>query len=111
MSKIVNYIKSIKDNNIFSNENFYKILNKSEIFYSKAILEILTTQPPLKINNTPRFSVVIPIFSTEKTIKRAIISAQNQNFSNFEIILIDDFSKDKTLNIIEDISNLVKIFN
>ena len=55
-----------------------------------------------KVKN-PIISVLIPVFNCEKTIKYAISSIQNQNVSDIEIILINDFSVDQSLNIIKNI--------
>ena len=55
-----------------------------------------------KVKN-PIISVLIPVFNCEKTIKYAISSIQNQNVSDIEIILINDFSIDQSLNIIKNI--------
>lgn len=41
-------------------------------------------------------SVIIPVYNGEKYIKRCVESVKNQTFNNWEIILIDDGSKDKT---------------
>lgn len=41
-------------------------------------------------------SVVIPAFNAEQTIKKAVVSLLNQTFSDIEIIIIDDGSKDST---------------
>ena len=60
-----------------------------------------------KVEN-PIISVVIPVYNCEKTIKYAISSIQNQNISNIEIILINDFSTDKSLNIIQEIQKTDK---
>ena len=54
--------------------------------------------------NSPIFSVVIPAYNCEKTIYYPIISIQNQNLSEYEIILIDDFSKDNTSKIIQSLN-------
>ena len=49
----------------------------------------------------PIISVIIPLYNCEKTINASISSIQNQKFTNFEIILINDFSEDSTSKIIE----------
>ncbi|MGB6298578.1 MAG: glycosyltransferase [Rivularia sp. (in: cyanobacteria)] len=57
-------------------------------------------------------SVIIPVFNGEKTIKETINSILNQTFQNIELIIVDDGSKDKTLEIIEKISDSrIKIFS
>jgi glycosyltransferase involved in cell wall biosynthesis len=54
--------------------------------------------------NETKISVIIPVFNCEKTIKYAVRSIQNQNMSDIEILLINDFSNDTTLRIIEDLN-------
>ena len=54
------------------------------------------------LNETPIISVIIPAYNCEKTIFFPIISIQNQNISNFEIILINDFSRDNTSKILQE---------
>lgn len=47
-------------------------------------------------------SVLIPVFNRELYIGKAIESAMNQTYSNIEIIVIDNKSKDSTLQIAKD---------
>ena len=54
----------------------------------------------------PIISSIIPVFNSEKTIASSICSIQNQDFSGFEIILIDDFSTDNSYQIILDLQKL-----
>lgn len=49
----------------------------------------------------PLVSIGMPVFNCERTLKSAIYSILNQSYSNWELILIDDGSKDKTLSIAE----------
>ena len=46
------------------------------------------------------FSVVIPCFNSELTVESAINSAIFQTYKPFEIIIVDDASKDKTTEIV-----------
>jgi len=50
----------------------------------------------------PKVTAIIPIFNSEKTIEASLLSIQNQNLTKIEIILINDFSKDNTSEIIND---------
>lgn len=48
----------------------------------------------------PKLSIVMPSFNQGCFIEEAILSIINQDYSNFEFILIDGGSSDDTLNII-----------
>lgn len=47
----------------------------------------------------PTFSIVIPVFNTEKYLKECVESILNQAYDSYEIILVDDGSKDSSLQI------------
>jgi glycosyltransferase involved in cell wall biosynthesis len=49
-----------------------------------------------------KVSVCIPTFNNEKYIAQAIESVLIQNYDNYEIVIIDDNSSDKTVDIIEE---------
>jgi len=51
----------------------------------------------------PKVSIIIPLYNCEKTIESVIHSIQYQNFTQIEINLINDFSNDNTLKIVENI--------
>lgn len=53
----------------------------------------------------PTISIIIPAYNAEKTIKETIESVQEQTFSDWELIVINDGSNDKTLEIIQTISD------
>ncbi len=53
------------------------------------------------LSNSPLISIGITCFNSSKTLKRSIESALNQNWENKEIIIVDDFSSDESLQIIE----------
>ncbi len=45
------------------------------------------------------FSIVIPIYNAEKSLKKCLDSVNAQTFQNYEVILIDDGSTDQSLSI------------
>ena len=49
---------------------------------------------------TPAISVCIPTFNGDRTIEETLRSVLNQTFSDFEIVICDDSSVDRTLEII-----------
>lgn len=50
----------------------------------------------------PYFTIVMPTYGVERYIGRAIDSIQEQTYDNWEIIVVDDCSKDKSGEIAED---------
>jgi len=48
-------------------------------------------------------SIIIPAFNVEEYISKTLYSLVKQNEKNFEIIIIDDGSKDKTYEIASNI--------
>lgn len=58
-------------------------------------------------------SILMPTFNAEKFIKVAIESVQKQTYENWEMILVDDASKDETVKIIADFAqkdSRIKLF-
>lgn len=51
-------------------------------------------------------SIITPTFNSEKYIRETINSVQSQTYSNWELILVDDFSKDRTISVIKEIQKL-----
>jgi teichuronic acid biosynthesis glycosyltransferase TuaG len=47
-------------------------------------------------------SIITPSFNSEKFIAETIQSVKNQTYSNWEMIIVDDCSTDKTVSIIEE---------
>lgn len=60
----------------------------------------------------PLISVIIPVYNGEKTIQETINSVLSQTFSDFELIVINDGSQDKTLEVVSSIlDSRIKIFS
>lgn len=53
------------------------------------------------MNNTPLLSIITASYNSEKTIAKTIQSLLDQNYTDFEYIIIDGNSKDTTLTIIK----------
>lgn len=57
-------------------------------------------------------SVIMPAYNAEKSIAESIESVLDQTYRNFELLVIDDFSKDQTIQIVEQFmlkDNRIKI--
>lgn len=50
----------------------------------------------------PLVSIIIPTYNSEKTIEKCLISIKNQTYANIEIILVDNGSKDKTVEVAQN---------
>jgi glycosyltransferase involved in cell wall biosynthesis len=49
----------------------------------------------------PLISVLIPVLNREKFLKISLDSVLNQSYSNWECIIVDDGSNDRSIEIIE----------
>lgn len=49
----------------------------------------------------PKFSIIIPVYNVEKYIERCVESVINQTFKDYELIVVDDGSTDKSIELIE----------
>ena len=61
-----------------------------------------------EIENAPLISVLVPMYNTQKTIKRCIKSIIKQTYTNLEIVLLDDGSVDNTYNIAKTFADVDK---
>ena len=44
-------------------------------------------------------SIIVPVYNAERTLERCIKSLLNQSVSDFEVILVNDGSKDRSLQL------------
>lgn len=50
--------------------------------------------------NKPFFTVVIPLYNKQNSVKRAVSSVLSQNFKHLELIVVDDGSTDRSADIV-----------
>ena len=120
------YIK-IRYNYFLSNKNNYnEILNnknseQEEILYQYNSLseidsnelneiknfinnnKLLNPDETFKKYENPKISIILYMHNTEQYIEKSLYSIYNQNFREIEIIIIDDFSNDKSQKIIKEL--------
>ena len=72
-------------------ENYLKLCSKGKITNFKSI----------KTSKEPKISIISPVYNKELYLSRFIHSIQQQKFFDFELILIDDFSHDDSVEIIK----------
>ena len=53
----------------------------------------------------PFFSVIIPAYNRAHVLPKTIESVNKQTFQSFEIIVVDDGSKDNTKEVISELNN------
>lgn len=62
----------------------------------------------------PKISIIVPIYNAESTLRRCVDSVLSQSFRDFECLLIDDGSTDKSGEICDDYvekDSRVKVFH
>lgn len=58
------------------------------------------------------FSVVIPLYNKENSIRNTVQSVLNQSFTDFEIVIVNDGSTDKSLEVVQQINDArIRIIN
>lgn len=64
------------------------------------------------MNEHPHISIILPVYNAEKTLSKCIESILNQEFIDFEVIIVNDGSNDSSLSICENFAakdNRIKI--
>ena len=56
------------------------------------------------MNKKIKILVVVTTYNSEKTIKECIKSIINNTYTNFELVIVDDFSSDNTKKILKKIN-------
>ena len=75
---------------------------KAKEFINKSINGISIHMQSFILSDKPKVSIIIPIYNAQDFILRGIKSIQNQNLLELEIILVNDFSTDNTLQLLEN---------
>ena len=77
------------------------------VYLIKSMIETFTLTPYLdKFENTnqttPKVSIILPARNEEKYLANCLDSLINQDYQNYEIVVIDDSSEDSTGKIISE---------
>ena len=97
-------------NDLNNHKSFYSYINYLK--YCKSLKR--NNNQFKKVNENPFLSICMSVYNIEKYIEMSILSVLNQSFKDFEIIIINDFSKDNTVNIINKLQlkdNRIRIIN
>ena len=87
-------IEKDKNEEINEAENYMKLvlnhtkLDKDKIYYT---------------SKNPKISIVITLYNGEAFLNTALLSIQNQDLKDIEIVMIDDCSKDNSVNLIKEL--------
>ena len=57
-----------------------------------------------------KYSIIIPVYGVEKYIRKCLDSILNQSYHNFEVIIVNDGTKDNSQKIIDEFVNKDKRF-
>ena len=93
---------------IISNTNMkkldYKNINNDEMndYIRLCNNGNLISKIPKFVDN-PKITVVIPVYNAHKYLKKTIRSIQNQNMEEIEILIVDDFSTDNTIEVVKEL--------
>ncbi len=65
------------------------------------------------MSGKPKVSVIMTVYNEQEHIKKAVTSVLNQTYEDFELVIVNDGSKDRTQEILENEFNdrRIKIFN
>lgn len=58
-----------------------------------------------KKSHQPLVSIILPTYNREKYLNQSIDSVLNQTYNNWELLIIDDGSNDKTLSLVKNYLN------
>ena len=92
------------------NNSVNKIVISPEYWFNYASpLDTLNCDGFVHVKNTPficrmidkpRFSILIPVYNREDSIRCCLASALNQSYENIEVIVVDDASTDRSYEIL-----------
>ena len=106
---LYHFIKISTNNKFLKNIIFFiSYINKqTEIYNIEKLLMFYKSDKTTKLKkykkyNVPKISIISPVYNSEKYLLKFLRSVQNQNFIKIELILVDDCSIDKSVNIIEN---------
>ena len=96
--------------------HWYLTRNRRSISTKDNLVSISSITKPIVYKNTYKYdlSIIVPVYNVEKYLDKCLNSLVNQTISNYEIIVVNDGTKDNSQEIIDKYVNqypdLVKSF-
>ncbi|OIJ21751.1 hypothetical protein BKP45_03370 [Anaerobacillus alkalidiazotrophicus] len=56
----------------------------------------------VETTNTPKVTVIVPVYNAEDVIHTSLDAILSQTWTNLEVLVVDDCSKDSTVNVVEE---------
>ena len=101
-----NKLTTIKIYNEFNEPSLTSLKGNDLISYYKLFLSKYLLNNKNKILKNPLISVIIPVYNGEKILIRSLLSIESQSFEDFEIIYVDDCSKDNSTKLIKEFQKI-----
>ena len=74
---------------------------RNETMFRDLFFKYCLLNKPHKINKKPKVSFLLPTYNSEKYLIQCVNSILNQTYQDFEVVVVDDASKDNTRQILE----------
>jgi len=81
-------------------EEYRDIQNYMDLVFNGTVIDKDKIYP---LSKNPKISIVISCYNGEGYLKTVLLSVQNQDFKDIEIIIVDDYSKDNSVNTIKEL--------
>lgn len=105
--KLTTYIKNNTNHDIYSHNDDKELKNIKE-YIEKLNLNLIEKKIYSKAISFPKISIIVSMYNKEKYLNPLIISIQNQLLEEFELIIVDDFSTDTSVKIVENFQKIDK---
>ena len=111
ISSLLEPYEIIYQNNSISDDDINEINNVKNYINN---LKLMNPNEEFKKYENPKISIIIPVYNNGKFLEKSLISIYNQNFKEIEIIIINDFSTDDSVSIINQLKskfNSISLYN
>jgi glycosyltransferase involved in cell wall biosynthesis len=71
----------------------------------KTVYDLILNKKVLRVVENPLVTIIVPLYNKERYILETLNSILNQTYQNLRIVVIDDASTDKSLEIVEEYYN------